>query len=155
MTRGGIAARTAGAELLRHDGQLVRVLADSARSAGACTVLEVLAPLGSGLPCHVHELEDETLHVLDGHLRVALAGSVRVLGPGEVLHLPRGEPHRVAPASAEARFLVVHVPAGLETFLRATADETAAGPLTVDDDVAALLAAAGLRLVPHVWPDLA
>ncbi len=138
------------AELLRHDGQLVRVLADGAGTGGACTLLEVWAPVGSGLPCHVHDLEDETVHVLDGHVRVCLGPTVRDAGPGEVVHLPRGVPHRVVAVSAEARFLALHVPAGIERFLRATADQAAAGPLAVDDDVAALLAAAGLRLLPHL-----
>ncbi len=144
-----------GAERLRHDGQLVEVLADGAVTGGACTVLEVRAPAGSGLPCHVHELEDETLHVLHGKLRVASGGAVRDLGAGEVLHLPRGVPHRVLALAAGTRYLVMHVPAGIETFLRATADETGTARLPLgDDDVAALLAAAGLRLLPHVWPEL-
>lgn len=143
-------SRTHTALPLRHDGQLVWILADGAATGGACTVLEVHAPQGSGLACHVHEHEDETVHVLAGSLRVALDGSDRDIGPGDVVHLPRGLPHQVVAASAEARFLVVHVPSGIETFLRATADETGSGPLAVDDDVAALLTAAGLRLLPRV-----
>jgi quercetin dioxygenase-like cupin family protein len=143
-------------ELLQHDGQLVRIVADGDASEGAYALLEVRAPFGAGLPHHVHQHEDETVHVLDGRLDVTVDGRTQLVGPGGSVRLPRGVPHRVLAASAEARFLVVCVPAGLEAFVRATGDRVGPGAtpsgarLALDDDLAALLAVAGLRFLPHL-----
>lgn len=135
-------------ELFRHAGRDVRILIDGERTDGGYTVVEVRTTPDAGPPPHVHGSEDEHLHVLEGELTVTLDGAEHSLGPGDELTLPRDIPHHVRAASADARYLTVCTPAGLETFLRATRENEDGSEIS-SDDFAAHLAGAGLRYLPR------
>jgi quercetin dioxygenase-like cupin family protein len=131
-------------QLFRHAGRDLRILIDGERTDGTYTVVEVRTTPEAGPPPHVHSAEDEHLHVLEGELTVTLDGAEHTLGPGDELTLPRDIPHHVRAASADARYLTVCTPSGLETFLRATREDEDGAEIS-SDDFSAHLAGAGLR----------
>jgi hypothetical protein len=53
------------------------------------------APGGSAPPTHYHPSQDERFDILDGVLRVEVAGVRRDLPTGETIAIPRGTPHRM------------------------------------------------------------
>src|SRR3712207_6701829 len=75
-------------QMLRHTGRDLRILIDGERTDGTYTVVEIRTTPEAGPPLHVHEREDEHLHVLEGRVTVTLDGDVRELGPGDELTLP-------------------------------------------------------------------
>jgi quercetin dioxygenase-like cupin family protein len=124
----------------------IEVATDRAHSDGAYVLLDVRAAGGTVLPPHVRAAEDATLLVLEGELSVASADLRRVVRAGEPVVLPRATPCRIE-ARTDVRVLVLAVPAGLESLAELAADVTAADP----DDLAALLSAAGVSLIPATW----
>jgi quercetin dioxygenase-like cupin family protein len=69
---------------------------------------------------HRHREEDETIHVIAGTFEVEIAGEVRMLGPGETAHVPRGTPHATRNVGdAAGQRVLVFTPAGIEDFFRA------------------------------------
>ena len=136
-------------EHFRHAGRTIRVLIDGPRTAKSYTVIEVRTTPDAGPPPHVHSCEDEHLHVLEGSLTVLVDDVEHTLGPGDELTLPRDVPHHVRAACAEARYLAVCTPSGLETFLRATRENDDGSEIN-PDDFAAHVAGAGLRYLRPV-----
>lgn len=120
------------------------VAGGSVRDAGY-SVLEVSVPAGVALPPHVCTRHDGVLVMLAGELEVVLADERRVLGPGGQMRLPRARPRRLAVLSA-ARLLCVTTPAGLEPVAQALV-----APGADPDDLAALLAACGVTVLPAGW----
>jgi quercetin dioxygenase-like cupin family protein len=73
-------------------------------------------------PLHVHPRQEERIEVVSGSVR-SLSGAVeRVLGPGQSIATPPGEPHTVGPAGADAVEMIVEFrPAlGFEAFVERT-----------------------------------
>ena len=68
-----------------------------------------LAKLHGEFTWHSHEDEDELFLVLSGELRIELRDRVEVLGPGELLIVPRGVEHR--PVAAEEVSVLLFEPA--------------------------------------------
>ena len=58
------------------------------------TVAQVYLKRGSLVPLHAHDSEQITC-VLQGALRVVVAGEEATAREGEVLHIPSGVPHQV------------------------------------------------------------
>lgn len=139
---------------LWHRGMLVDVVVDGSRTGGAYTVLDVRLVHGAGAQSHLHELEDQTLLVLEGELEVLLDEERSLVGAGHCVRLPRGVPHAYDARGAAVRFLCLCLPAGFERYVRTTGTAAAAGAAPGDapppgdldpDDVAALRALAGVR----------
>ncbi len=60
-------------------------------------VVEVTYPGALPLPPeHLHPRQDEAFEVLEGAMRVVLAGAEVRHGPGEAFAVPAGTPHRMA-----------------------------------------------------------
>ena len=111
---------------------------------GAYTLLELRAPGGAALARRTHAHEDLTVHVLEGAVALDLDGEPRTLTPGAQAVIPRGTPFAGSAAPPGARLLVVAVPGGIERLVRVIADPDG-GPLPDGDDLAALLAMAGVQ----------
>jgi quercetin dioxygenase-like cupin family protein len=122
----------------------VDVVVDGQATGGAYALLDVRAPAGSALPRHVQRAEDGVLHVLAGEVEVVLDGVRTVHGAGAHVVLPRGVPRHVTVLD-DARLLCLGMPAGVERLASVLGE-----PPLADDDVAALLAAAGVALLPVV-----
>jgi len=58
---------------------------------------------------HQHEAEQFSI-VLTGRMRFVVGGEARVLGPGEVAHIPRGVPHSIESLGEYVKVLDVFAP---------------------------------------------
>jgi len=82
-------------------------------------VLEMILPVGSSPPLHVHHSLDDTWYILDGKMVVRCGDDVLVVGAGHWVSMPRGVPHtfRVM-GDREARILLVHDNASFRDLIR-------------------------------------
>lgn len=86
-------------------------------------IVEV-APHG-GPPLHVHHLQHETIHVLQGTFKVRIGDECHHLEQGSFAFLPKGLPHAFLNLTGEpAEVLVTYVPGGGHRFYEEL------GPLT-------------------------
>ena len=85
-------------------------------TSGRLAVVELREARGQEPPRHLHAHEDEIVYVLEGMLTVYVGETAHWASVGSCLFLPRGTEHGYAVESAEARLLVVLVPAGFERF---------------------------------------
>ncbi len=125
--------------------------------AGGVSILESWAVYGDSPPLHVHRTEDESFYVLEGTLRLNVAGEDLVLSTGESGLVPMGVPHTFRVESEEgARWLVITSQGDFERFvlaLSSPAEEGAApsssGPPTEEQQhtLATVAAAHGIDLV--------
>ena len=84
-----------------YDAGTVRFLATSEQTGGRFAVVELAEQGGYMTPPHRHEHMDESFHVLEGVLRVTMAGRTVDHGPGSFVVIPRGVVH--AQGSADDR----------------------------------------------------
>ena len=57
-----------------------------------CTA--AIGPFAPGPPEHIHTTFDETFEIANGELSILVNGEVKKLRPGQVLHIPKGTPHK-------------------------------------------------------------
>lgn len=71
--------------------------------------------LGTGIPMHVHENEDEVFRILEGEIEFVVNGEATVLKDGDTIYLPRNTPHafRVV-GTKNAKAIVTVYPSGIE-----------------------------------------
>lgn len=137
-------------------GDQVRFLITGAETGGVFFMAEVTVPPGGGPPLHVHQREEESFHLLEGTLTIEAGGKTLNASSGDFVYLPRGMAHSFKnTGNADAKFLVVVTPAGLENFFAETfdpaTDRSSRPPLATEALVARLLAAApryGLEFSP-------
>lgn len=135
---------------LWHEGMQVTVAVDGSSTDGARAVCVLVAEAGARLPRRRHAREDVTVTVCSGAAAVTTPTGPRMLSSGQRLRVSRGEAFGVEVTSLAPTVLALEFePAGFETTLQAISSvspEEALDP----DDVAALLAAAGVTLLPRV-----
>jgi quercetin dioxygenase-like cupin family protein len=127
-------------------GNRFSVRLNAAESSGALTLLEVVAPPGTGPPLHIHRREAEIFYLLAGRMIYRAGDETYELAPGGSIYLPRDVPHafRVI-GDAPARFLALTTPGGIERLyeeLGRGADHDGLPDRPSPDDIAAWLAAA-------------
>jgi len=61
---------------------------------------------------HIHDLEDESIYLLDGEITVRVGDNSYDLTPGSFIFMPKGVPHSILPRSASWKGLTVSVPGG-------------------------------------------
>jgi quercetin dioxygenase-like cupin family protein len=61
---------------------------------------------------HIHELEDESIYLLDGEITVTVGDNNYDLLPGSFIFMPKGIPHSIVSRSPSWRGLTVSVPGG-------------------------------------------
>lgn len=130
-------------------GLQVLVVARGEHEDGSYVVLDVKAAAGTRLPAHTATREDLTIVVLRGELELQSGGAGqearRTLRAGAWEVVRRDRPRRITVVE-DAWALCVAAPAGFETLVDAIAD-----PAVQPDDLSALLAAAGVSLLPRGW----
>ena len=143
-----------GGEHLFYDGGLLTFKATGAQTDNDLLLFEVRMPYGKATPLHVHHDADETFYVLEGEVRVHIAGTVdRSVSTGSVVTIPRGAPHAFAVTSSATRLLVIMTPASAisETFFRLAgepADDPGATPPPADmERFGAAAAQSGLQVL--------
>ncbi len=90
----------------------------SAASTGGSLALYRTIVDGPGPPPHSHRHEDETIHVLDGHLEVECGPDTWRGGPGSTFFLPRGPIHTFRSIDGPATILFIVTPGHLDEFFR-------------------------------------
>ncbi len=116
---GVIVAREREAPVLRKRERDFRVILSPRLQRTASPFLSVgtadVYP-GQCTPCHVHEVEQETWYVTEGHGVVVVGTETVDAGPGTVVVAPAGVPHQLVNLSATEHFktVVMFTPAGPE-----------------------------------------
>ncbi len=113
------------AETLWCLGELQHVLAAGERTGDAFSVVAHEAGEGHATPWHRQPGDDETFYVLDGEIDFWVEDPGRTpqqATAGALMLIPRGTSHSFRVASASARWLTFHTPAGHERFYRASGE---------------------------------
>src|SRR3712207_1226680 len=90
----GLAVRMSGAQLLTRK-------VGGARTGGAFSLFEVAVQPGGGQAPHIQHEEDECFYVLEGRFAFLIERARTEAGPGSLLLLPQGKPHKLGKEQAE------------------------------------------------------
>src|SRR3954470_17375136 len=104
-------------------GQSVTCLSNTTSTGGELLRFGFWMRAGaSAPPLHIHPRQEERIEVVSGAVRSISRGVERLLGPGETVATPPGEPHTVGPAGQDAVEMIVEFrPAlGFENFIERT-----------------------------------
>ena len=71
------------------------VILNSKETAGDIYLVQGIMPEGSEVPEHIHELEDEIFHVLEGTVELILGNETLEGNVGDIIYLPRGIKHGI------------------------------------------------------------
>jgi quercetin dioxygenase-like cupin family protein len=93
-------------------------LATEGETGGAFLLFEDALDAGKVTPLHQHPHADETFYMLEGEVRLHIAGSEQTLAAGGIAIIPRGVPHAFMVTTSTARMLCLQTPGGGEAFYR-------------------------------------
>jgi quercetin dioxygenase-like cupin family protein len=102
-------------------------LATEDETGGAYLLFEDLLDAGKVTPLHQHPEADETFYMLEGEVRLHIAGEERALGAGGIAIIPRGVPHAFMVTTPAARMLCLQTPGGGEEFYRHASEPAGTG----------------------------
>ncbi|MBT2560216.1 cupin domain-containing protein [Pedobacter sp. ISL-68] len=71
------------------------------QSIGGYSIIEAFMQSGTESFSHLHCTEDETIHLLEGEVRVNVGSAIIVLSPGQSLFIPRNTPHNIVNSENE------------------------------------------------------
>lgn len=99
-------------EDIRIGSMAIRFLLEGGETQGSLAMFEFDVPAGIKVPIpHSHDAYEETIYGLAGVLTWTLDGRRVEIGPGQVLHIPRGAVHHFDNVhGADARMLAVVTP---------------------------------------------
>jgi quercetin dioxygenase-like cupin family protein len=87
------------------------------QTGGAFYVCEAAFEPESGSPLHIHNFEDEVIHVLEGEIEIRLDRDHLHAPAGGIVHLPKKIPHALQnPLKTPLRVMVHAIPGGLEHY---------------------------------------
>jgi quercetin dioxygenase-like cupin family protein len=113
---------------------------------GSYSMFESLEPPGKGVELHRHPAWQETFIVLEGQFEFVVSGERRVLGPRDLIVIPRGAVHGFSCTStAPGRMLTLSSPA--RVFEAFVADIAEANKTGSSSDALAVFARHGLELL--------
>jgi mannose-6-phosphate isomerase-like protein (cupin superfamily) len=107
----------------------VRIILPAAAGADGLSVIKHWAAYGDSPPLHIHDTEDEVFHVLEGRVRLSVAGKAVEASAGQTIMAPKGLPHSFLIESVGgAKWLTVTTPGHFEALVREVSrPATAAG----------------------------
>ena len=153
--------KTTPANQFWFQNSLVTVLVSSSEGQDGMSILEHRIPYGFSPPLHLHRMEDEVLHVLEGEFRLKVRDQEHRLRAGDLLLTPKGVPHTYRIESANGgRCLSITARGDFERFVRAISRPAErpelpppAGPPSADA-IQAIRAAAAKHGIELVGPPL-
>ncbi|HKI54985.1 MAG TPA: cupin domain-containing protein, partial [Anaerolineales bacterium] len=99
-------------------------------TGGAYYLFEFGLDPEEGNRLHVHQHEDEVVHVLEGAIEIRLGDEMLSASAGGVAHLPKRIPHALYnPLKTRSRYLAIAVPGGMENFFDELSAAQEAGSL--------------------------
>lgn len=100
-------------------GELTYFLSTAEETDGKVTVFDAYFPKGSGVPMHIHKLDEELFLVKSGKYKIAVADDEFELGPGEMAIAGIDVPRMFEALTDDAWIIVITSPAGpAENFIR-------------------------------------
>jgi quercetin dioxygenase-like cupin family protein len=102
-------------------------LATEDETGGAYLLFEDALDAGKATPLHQHPEADETFYMLEGEVRLHIAGAEQTLAAGGIAIIPRGVPHAFMVTTPTARMLCLQTPGGGEAFYRHASEPAGAG----------------------------
>ncbi len=67
---------------------------------------------GDAPPPHVHPTDEQWIYLLEGRLATILGDEMEIIGPGDLVYIPRGIPHGIRLLGPLCRFFTCKSPAG-------------------------------------------
>ena len=67
---------------------------------------------GDAPPPHVHPTDEQWIYLLEGRLATILGDEMDIIGPGDLVYIPRGVPHGIRLLGPQCRFFTCKSPAG-------------------------------------------
>lgn len=108
-------------------GSTMVVRAGSEQTNGAFALLEYTCAPGAGAGHHQHANENETFYMLSGALTFQLEEQTWTAGPGDVVHIQRGQRHAfINQATSPAVALIIAAPPGMDDYFVAVGELIAA-----------------------------
>ncbi|MBK9942384.1 MAG: cupin domain-containing protein [Kouleothrix sp.] len=97
--------------------------------SGNAFVWEIVSPVGTIVPPHIHSVEDEFIYVQDGELEVMIGGQTYRAKAGDLLKMPKHVPHGIQQVgNTPTRSLWIVTPAGKMDLLFAALGALPPGP---------------------------
>ncbi|AZO23301.1 cupin domain-containing protein [Mesorhizobium sp. M1E.F.Ca.ET.045.02.1.1] len=125
-------------------GTTYRICLTAEQTVSRLGIFESLSQPGYGPPRHIHDEEDETFYIQSGEVEFWMNGQTCIVGPGSVVHVPRGTEHAFRVLDDRpARMLTVMTPGGFEGFFAEMATHKCRIPDDMDQ-IAAIGARFGL-----------
>lgn len=88
---------------------LRNVILSSKETDGDIYLVQGIMPKGSVVPLHIHELEDEIFHVMDGNVELILGEKTIIGKKGDIIYLPRGIKHGIKTVGNETAKVLNYV----------------------------------------------
>ncbi len=127
-------------------------LATSDETRGAYLLFEDALDAGKVTPLHQHPEADETFYMLEGEVRLHIAGHDQTLAAGGIAIIPRGVPHAFLVTTPTARMLCLQTPGGGEAFYRHASDPAGVGEPAAPDFARVRSAAAETGAIEILGP---
>lgn len=130
MPRAAVIAHPEDGVPVRAFGNEILFKLSTEQSGGSLVVGLATVPAGNAVPPHVQEREDELFIIVDGAYRFWVDGTDADVGPGGLVYVPRGAPHKFQVLGERAgRHWVLSAPGGFDRFFMKCAEVFAApGP---------------------------
>lgn len=100
------------AEMKKDKGGVNPNMVVQAAAGEFMKVAVVTKPEGEGPPLHEHPNEEQWSLILEGEMHFILGDEERIVGPGDLVHIPRFTQHRSRPVNGPATFFTVKSPVG-------------------------------------------
>ena len=100
------------AEMKKDKGGVNPKMVVQAASGEFMKVAVVTKPEGEGPPLHEHPHEEQWSLILEGEMHFILGDEEKIVGPGDLVHIPRFTQHRSRPINGPATFFTVKSPVG-------------------------------------------
>ena len=108
-------------------------LATETETGGAFLLFEDALDEGKVTPLHQHPDAEETFYMLEGEIRLHIAGAEQPLSAGGSAIIPRGVPHAFMVTTPTARMLCLQTPGGGESFYRQASEPVGVGEPPASD----------------------
>ncbi|HJP05572.1 MAG: cupin [Chromatiales bacterium] len=100
-------------------GEITYFLSTAAETDGKITVFDAYFPKGSGVPWHIHKIDEELFFVTSGKYKIGVADEEFELGVGEMAIAGIDVPRMFEAITDDAWIIVINSPAGpAENFIR-------------------------------------
>jgi quercetin dioxygenase-like cupin family protein len=127
-------------------------LATEDETGGAYLLFEDALDEGKVTPLHQHPDADETFYMLEGEVRLHIAGDEQTLAAGGIAIIPRGVPHAFMVTTPTARMLCLQTPGGGDAFYRHASEPAGAGEPPMPDFARVRAAAAATGAIEILGP---